>query len=417
MTASLTPAGTNLQRLIVLRAIVLAGGLAAAWVAHTYLHVQLPLVLLLCVFALLLAANLVSWWRLRWSVRITDIELFAHLVFDVFALTVIFYYTGGSANPFTPLYLLPLTLTAAALPGVYTWLMALLTAACYSLLFFHYVPLPSVHPRHLDDFALHVTGMWVGFILSAGLISYFAVKMAHTLRERDRLRAQMREQELKHERVLALGTLAAGAAHELGTPLSTIAVLVKDLSPQTATPDKLETLREQIDRCKQILSGISAAAGETRPESARALPVDQYLEDIVRRWRALRPGTTIRCDVQGPRPAPQVLAEQTLSQAVLNVLNNAADASPESIALEARWNEAALILEVRDRGHGLSAAAERRAGEPFFTTKGEAGMGLGLFLAHAAIERLGGSVRLYNHADGGACCRLTLPLKALYVAA
>jgi len=409
---TLSPAGTNLQRLIVLRAIVLAGELAAAWIGYAYLHLHLPLGLLFLVFTLLLAVNIATWWRLHWRAPVTDIELFAHLVFDVLALTIIFYYTGGSANPFAPLYLLPLTLTAAALPGRYTWLMVALAVGCYSLLFLG--PAPAAH---LDDFAMHVTGMWLGFILSAGLIAYFSVKMAHTLRERDRLRAQMREQELKHERVLALGTLAAGAAHELGTPLSTMAVLVKDLSPHTATPDKLGTLRAQIERCKDILSGISAAAGETRAESARALPVDQYLEEIVRRWRALRPGATMHCDVHGPRPAPHIVAEQTLSQAVLNVLNNAADASPESVELEARWNETALILEVRDRGSGLSAAVERRIGEPFFTTKGADGMGLGLFLAHAAIERLGGSVQLYNHARGGACCRLTLPLKPLYVAA
>src|SRR5581483_11124286 len=232
--AALSPAGINLQRLIALRAIVLLGGVAAAWTARAYLDVQLPLPLLYAVLMTLLAIDVLSWWRLRWRARVTDVELFAHLVIDVVALTVVFFYTGGSANPFTPLYLLPLTLTAAALPGLYTWSMAALTVACYSMLFFHYVPLPGAHAGHRDEFALHVVGMWLGFIMSAGLIAYFAVKMAHTLRERDRLRAQMREQQLKHERVLALGTLAAGAAHELGTPLSTMAVLAQDLSPRTA---------------------------------------------------------------------------------------------------------------------------------------------------------------------------------------
>lgn len=415
---SFSSAAINLKRLVLLRTIVLTAQLGAVWLAYDYGQVQLPLAPLAAIFGAAAAVNLVTGWRLRRPRPVSDIELFAHLVFDVATLTLALYYTGGSTNPFAPLYLLPLTLTAAALPGAYTWAMLGLTGACYTILLVYYLPLPEQHAAHAADFRLHVIGMWLGFLMSAALIAYFAVNMARTLRSRDRLHAEMRERELKHQRVLALGTLAAGAAHELGTPLSTMAVLVHDLTPNTASPDKLQTLREQIERCKQILSTLAAAAGETRVESGRRLALDAYLDELLERWRAMRPRATLDYRVDGAAPAPQIVAEQTLSQAILSILNNAADASPDSVAVQARWNDSELMLEVRDRGPGLAPGANRRVGrEPFTTKSAGEGMGLGLFLAHAAVERLGGRVYLTNAEDGGACCRLVLPLAPLRVAA
>lgn len=410
-------AAINLKRLVLLRAIVLAAQLGAVWLAYDHGGLRLPLVPLALVFSISAAVNGITWLRLRWRQPVSDVELFVHLVFDVAMLTLALYYTGGSTNPFAPLFLLPLTLTAAALPGAYTWAMLGLTGACYSLLLFYYVPLPGQHAAHAADFRLHVIGMWLGFLVGAALIAYFAVYMARTLRERDQLHAQMRERELKHQRVLALGTLAAGAAHELGTPLSTMAVLVHDLTPRTASPDKLQTLREQIERCKQILSTLASAAGETRVESGRRLPLDTYLDELMQRWRAMRPSATLHYRAAGTAAAPEIVAEQTLSQAILSILNNAADVSPHDVAVQAHWDDSAFTLEVRDRGPGLAPGADRRVGrEPFSTKTAGEGMGLGLFLAHATVERLGGNVWLTDVEQGGACCRIVLPLAPLCVA-
>jgi two-component system sensor histidine kinase RegB len=417
--SALSSAGINLKRLIVLRAIVLVGLVLAVWLARARLHLPLPLEPLVMLFTVVLAVHFASVIRLYVDSPVTDLELFAHLALDALALTVFLYYTGGSTNPFTVLLLLPLTLAAAALPGRYTWAMLGLAVGAYSLLLGWYQPLPASHNGHADDFGLHVLGMWIGFVVSATLIALFAVNMASTLRERDRLRAEMRERELKHERVVALGTLAAGAAHELGTPLSTMAVLVNDLAPGGAlAADKLQVLRGQIERCRQILSTLSAAAGQTRAESGRRLSLDAYLDELLARWKAMRPTATIRYRADGTRPAPQIVAEQTLSQTILSVLNNAADASPDDVTVQARWSDTDLELEVCDRGPGLSAAVRGRAGKEPFTTKAEGeGLGLGLFLAHTTIERLGGRVVLYNRDGGGACCRLSLPLAPLRIAA
>jgi two-component system sensor histidine kinase RegB len=411
----LSSAAINLRRLVVLRAIALGGQALAVGVAVDTLHMALPLKPLVLILAALAVVNLFTWLRLNRPWPIRDAELFAQLALDVLALTGLLYYTGGSTNPFAPLYLLPLTLTAAALPRAWTWVMVGLTVACYTLLLFVYVPLPGTHAMHGDEFQMHVVGMWLGFLLSAALIATFAVRMSATLRERDRLAAAMREQALKHERVLALGTLATGAAHELGTPLSTMAVLVRDLSPERpVSGEALSILRGQIARCKEILSSLSAAAGQVRAEAGASRALDAWLAELMQRWQSLRPGVPVRTHFDGTRPAPRIVAEQTLAQAITNILNNAADASSAAVEVSGHWTEEELVLEIADRGSGLAPEVMNRAGEPFLSTKGE-GLGLGLFLAYTTFNRFGGAVRLLARAGGGTLCRLTLPLAALRV--
>lgn len=424
-------AAINLRRLVVLRTLTLTGQALAVWVAVQSLRMWLPLKPLVLILAGMAVVNLLTWLRLTRTWPVRDGELFAQLTLDVLALTGLLYYTGGSTNPFAPLYLLPLTLTAAALPRAWTWFMVGLTVTCYTALLFVYVPLPGAHAVHGDEFQTHVVGMWLGFLLSAVLIATFAVRMAATLRERDRLAAAMREQELKHERVLALGTLATGAAHELGTPLSTLAVLLKDISPGKPVDDEtLSILRAQVARSKDILNSLSASAGAVRAEAGAPCALDAWLEELVRGWQARRPGARARLQLDGTQPAPRIVAEQTLAQAIVNILNNAADASPDDVEVNGRWSTDALTLEIADRGAGLAPEVESAIGEPFiadatearaagqgwpvcgFSTK-EEGLGLGLFLAYTTLNRFGGTVRLLKREGGGTLCRLTLPLKGI----
>jgi len=419
-TAQQASSTTNLRRLFALRNIAIAGQTLTVLGVHYGLGLGLPLLPLCFLISAQALLNLLTWWRLQGAPSVTERELFVQLLLDVSALTALLYFTGGSTNPFVLLYLLPLTLTAAALPWVYAWAMVGVTVACYTLLMFAYVPLPHGYGMHGSDFDLHVMGMWLGFVLSAGLIAYFAVRMASTLRERDHVLATMREKELRNERIVALGTLAAGAAHELGTPLSTMAVVVNELAheagdaPARAAP--LQILKEQIGRCKAILSTLTASAGPMRAESGRCLTLDGYLGEIIEQWRAMRPTVSAKTHWQGPRPVLQIVAEHTLSQAIINILNNAADASPESVEIQGRWDAQQLELEICDRGPGLTPMAVEQAGEPFFSTKGpDEGLGLGLFLAHATIQRFGGMVRLSNREGGGACAHLVLPLTNLVV--
>ena len=408
-------AAINLRRLLLLRAFTLVGlGLTLAYTAGV-LGLSLPVGTLAAILAAMAGVSLATLWRLRRGGRTTEAGLFGQLLLDVAMFTALFYFSGGSTNPLVMLFLLPLAIAAASLPAGYVWGMAAIATACYSGLLVWQVPLPhAAHLQHID-FGMHVLGMWLGFVLSAGLIAGFSAKMSNTLREHEQALSRLREQALRQERVVALGTLATGAAHELGTPLSTMAVLVKDIEPQHGvSPEKLAILRAQIARCKEILASLSSAAGQMRAEAGRGQALDVFLDELIQRWRALRPGVQATVRLAGTQPAPRIVAEQTLAQAITNILNNAADASPTEVAIDGRWTRDQLLLEIADRGPGLSPDIAPAAGSAFLTTKTD-GLGLGLFLAYTTFSRFGGEVHLLNRDGGGVLCRLQLPLAALRV--
>lgn len=406
----------NLRRLFILRSIAIAGQVLAIAVAVGMFDTPLPVAAMAGVIALLVAVNLRTWMRLRSAAAVSDAELFAELLADVAALTALLYLSGGSTNPFVSLFLLPLSIAAIALPPRYAWTMAALTMACYSALMFFFRPLGDGHEMHGSAFNLHVLGMWVNFLVSAVLIAAFVGGMSMSIRARDRQLAAARERALRDEQVLALGTFAAGAAHELGTPLSTIAVLTRELEHEHAGNPQLNAdlalLRTQVDNCKRIITELTAAAGQARSADAAPQNVGDFLHGVVERWSLIRPQAQTRVLLTGSGPAPEIVGEETVRQTLINILNNAADASPQDVEIEGRWDERDLTIEVRDRGPGISAETASRAGRSLFSTKSE-GRGIGLFLANATIERLGGRVTLLNREGGGGCTRVQLPLARL----
>lgn len=410
----------NLRRLFILRSIAIGGQALAVAAAVVLFDTPLPVTPMAAVIAALAAVNFHTWLRLRAGAAVGDAGLFAELLADVTALTVLLYLSGGSTNPFVSLYLLPLSVAAIALPRRYAWTMAALTMGCYSGLMFFYRPLGDSHEMHGSSFNLHVLGMWVNFLVSAVLIATFVAGMAMSIRARDRQLAAARERALRDEQVLALGTFAAGAAHELGTPLSTIAVLTRELErDHAANPllsQDLALLRTQVDNCKRIITELTAAAGQARSADAAPQDLGDFLQGVVERWSLIRPQAQPRVLLAGSGPPPRIVGEETVRQTLINILNNAADASPQHVEIEVLWDESNLTIEVRDRGPGVSDEAVSRAGRSLFSTK-SGGQGIGLFLANATIERLGGSVTLFNRDGGGGCTRVQLPLARLVAGA
>ena len=207
-----------------------------------------------------------------------------------------------------------------------------------------------------------------------------------------------------------------GAAHELGTPLSTIAVLARELEREHAAEpglhEDLKLLRTQVDNCKRIITSLTTAAGLARAGQAKRQSVEEFLADVAEKWALIRPQVRLDLRCGGAGAAPQIVGEETVRQTLINILNNAADASPQAVEIEGTWNGAELAIEVRDRGPGITDEIAEKAGRAFFSTKAE-GHGLGLFLANATIERLGGSVALFNRDGGGGCTRVTIPLARL----
>ncbi len=411
---------SHLRGLVLLRSISIAGQSLALILVYRLLDIQLAWIPMLTTIGVLTAINVLSWLRLRSGYPVSNFEIFTQLCIDVASLSVLLYFSGGSTNPFISLYMLPLIIAAATLTRSYTWAMAALTTACYSLLMKYYVALPMTGAEHAhmqhamqagDIFSIHVLGMWLGFVISAIVVAYFVVKMAQTVRDRDESLARIREETLRNERIVELGMQAASAAHEMGSPLSTMLVVIGELKHETDIlpewKNSLNLLEGQVRGCKGILDKLLVNAREN--ETVTMQSIDKFLADTLDEWQLLRPTARYLFHKTGDQPSPQLRIDPSLRAALTNLLNNAADASPENIDIHASWDNEHFTLQIHDHGTGLTAAEAARAGTAFFTTK-EGGRGLGLFLANATLERLGGRVRLFNRFSGGATTEVTLPL-------
>lgn len=427
----------NLRWLFVLRNLMIVGEGLIIVISLYGLEIPLREVPLWGILTLLSIFNWWTWLRLNSSEPISENELFIQLSCDVLAITAILYFTGGATNPIAWFFLLPLIIAATVLPQEYTWYMVIFTSGCYTMLISYYHPLPDLQPFELDlpknhrmraihdmhssmpghALDLHVFGMWFGFVFSAVMVAYFVVEMAKNLRARERSLAEAREQSLRNERVVALGTLAAGAAHEMGTPLGTMAILIGEIEREyggatnSELSARMQILREQVSRCKQALSVMSASAGEIRAESGHMMTVTAYLDSVIASWRQQRRrGVRIDYRKSGVKPDPVLIAELTLTQALINILNNAAEVSHDKVALHARWDHRMVTLRILDSGPGISPDVSDLLGKEPISTK-ESGLGVGLFLAFSTIHRLGGVIEMTpREKEPGTCTKIELPV-------
>jgi two-component system sensor histidine kinase RegB len=414
------PTRRNLQRLFLLRSVMIAFMLAATL---TLFYLKIPLPKMPIAFAVggMLLLNLMTLLRLKKFSNVTDQELLLQLLGDLVALTVLFYFTGGYSNPLVWMYLLPLTVAAVALKREYAWLLAAIAVSCYSTLVFYYVPLSHLHMHYLAGKSLdiHLVGMWLGFVVSAGIIAFFVTRIGQSLRDYDQIMASIREKSLESERALSLGTLAASAAHELGTPLATMAIISKELAQdllnQPEQLQQLEIIRTQIGRCKEILSSITHNAGQSRADAGQGLTLNQFLQEAIQRWRDTRPATELTVDLTNSNSDPLIFTDRTLSQAIQNLLDNAADASPERVLLNASWDDDTLQIHIRDFGNGLSDEVKKQLGTPFFSSKNGDGMGLGVYLTEIILAKFGGTLTLSNHNESGVLTVVKLPLQKLRI--
>ena len=401
----------SLRQLMLLRNIAIVGQTFAIILVHELFAVPLPLMALISLAGLLVLFNLATtFWRLQQPQPVTDLEVLAQIVVDVGALAALLYLSGGATNPFVGLFLIPLTIAAARLPWIYALPVALLTLACYSLLVFFHVPLPV--PSHgAQDFL--VFGMWVNYLLCAGLIAYLVLTLAGRLREQSRSLADAERSALDREYLVRVGSLAAGAAHEIRSPLCTMAILVKDMlqrndDRQTLQQD-LRIMADQIEACRRTLSDLVTdgqdAVGNGPNESA-----DKFPHDVFDRFQLLRPDIKLSFRWRGAQAPAMISMERDLGHAILNLLNNAADASPGAVEMNCSCSAGELNIDVEDRGPGIPSELGDKLGERFLTTKGDRGTGIGLLLARTAIRRAGGSLRLSNRPGGGARAEVVLPL-------
>jgi two-component system sensor histidine kinase RegB len=407
---STLPARALLGRLLAVRVSLIAGWAAGiAWL-HWGLGIPMPLLPMASVLALMGLFSLSTAWRLRLDAPATQMEFLAHLLVDLTAFAVLVFFSGGATNPFVSLMLVPIVIAAISLRPRWVWLLASVAGVYYALLLFVYQPLAVADP--VAAYGMHLGGMWFNFLISAALIAFFVTRMHAALRTRDQELSALREKQLRDERIVALGTQAALAAHELATPLATIQTTAHELAGEFANdPDigaDCRLLEKQAQACKRILTQLAARAQDTAPT---ILPLDDWLNALIERWQVLRPDAQV---------VPRLSLSQRdfeppdgLEQAILNILNNAADADTAAGAVElsATAGDDALVIDIADRGPGFSPEQKAQAGRVLFSSKAGRGWGMGLALTHATLERLGGNVTLSERDGGGTRVRITLPWK------
>ncbi|MCW5298947.1 sensor histidine kinase [Herbaspirillum lusitanum] len=412
----------NMLQLIQLRWIAVFGQITTIIVVIFGFDIHLPLPHMLEVLACLIAFNIGS--HLRWHERpfVTNRELFLALLVDVATLTAQLYLSGGASNPFAFLYLLQVILSAVLLEAWSTWTIVCITGLCFAGLSQFFMPL-SLPPDHDEGlFSLYVEGMLISFLLIAALLAIFITRISSNRRAGDAQLAALRQRAAEEDHIVRMGLLASGAAHELGTPLATLAVILGDwkrMPEFSSNPVLIEEISEmqiQLQRCKTIVSGILLSAGEARGESSVKTTLNTFLGDIAEEFRTTRPIVAFdyRNLIEHDMP---VAFDSALKQMICNVLDNALEASPRWLSFTAAREENQLKLTVDDTGPGFVPSMLDQIGKPYQSTKAKTGGGLGLFFVVNVARKLGGAVTAHNRSENGhvagATVCLTLPLSAI----
>ena len=411
----------NMRQLIQLRWIAIVGQMITIAVVKMGFGVALPLPAMVQVLALLIAFNIAS--HLRWHERllVSDHELFVALLVDVGVLSCQLYLSGGTTNPFVFLYLQHVILGAMLLEARWSWLLLFTTAICFAGLavFSQPLPLPLDHNQGLGS--LYIQGMMVCFALNAILLVISINRISRNISERDAHLADLRQRASEHEHILRLGLLASGAAHELGSPLATMDVILGDwqhmrvLAENAELRQDMEDMQMQVERCKRIVSGILLSAGEARGESAVKTTVRNFTDALVADWRATRQPEEFEYS-QEFDPDQSIAADSILQQMVCNVLDNALEASPRWVGLQVERIGECVVWTITDRGPGFPPHMLAAVGKPYQSSKGWPGSGLGLFLAINVARTVGGTLTACNRPEGGARVTLSLPLAPLTIA-
>ncbi len=407
----------NFSWLLRLRWGSMLGQIATIVVVAVFVQIELPLLWLGTVIGLEFLSNIAAslWFRKRMEVY--EWHLAGLMALDVALLTALLYFTGGPSNPFSFLYLVNIALAAVVLHAHWTWMLVAFTLFSFGLLpRFDYWPL-ALEPKVGDAGAnLHQQGSWVAFGVAAGFIVYFLWRVTGDLARREQELSEARDRATRQQQMTSLATMAAGAAHELATPLGTIALVAKELERQDhgGNPealDDIKLIRSQVTRCRSILDQMAGSMGKSSEDALEVIQVDELVADAM---TGVRPEPAILSSIDDQTRQELIeIVPHALSQALRNILTNAQDASPKTpVSLSAIVENDRLDLIVTDQGSGMPADVLRHCVDPFFTTKEPGrGMGLGLFLTQSVIEGLNGELTIDSSPLSGTSVRVSIPLR------
>ena len=425
--------------LIQLRWVAVIGQWLAVGITHWGLGISLPLGPLVALIAVTVASNLccmffVSRARRRSfesrangsstsSTHASPVNsgwLGSLLILDVLILTGLLYYTGGATNPFSCFYLANVIVGGLILSPPWTWSLAGLTVCCTTYLLYYAPPLTRLgidFKPELVFFSVPKQGLLIALATCSTVVAYFMTFLVRELRRSESRLEEAEEQRAAAQRLESLATLAAGAGHELASPLSTIAVVAKELSRKLERSDAtssirrdVDLIRSELDRCREVLQRMKSGAGEAAAERMHEVSVTQLVEMILNPMR--QPERVEVVIEPALRQETIQLPLQAVTQALRNLVQNAIDASDPTakVAMHLERKDHAWVITIIDRGTGMDDDVLRRIGQPFFTTKevGQ-GMGLGVFLTRNVLAGLGGSLDFESQLGRGTSCRVELP--------
>ena len=410
----------GLRRLMLLRAIIVALGVPGLIVFQTLTQLSLPAYLQAWLIAAIIISFGIGIWRLQSSKLISSNELFCHLLADASILVVVLINTGGANNPLISYLLVLLAITATILPRKYVNAFAFASILVYTS--FLILDLQIEQELMLEGTAhnmqQHLVGMWAIFLVSAILIAFFVTQMANAIKIREINIAQARENEIRNEQLVAIGTLAAGTAHALGTPLSTMAVLLTELDKFDKDQLKIEDiktdisiLKRQVLRCRNSLAQLTQYYNKDKSETQAKITIQDIIDDIKEYLVTVHPSSNLEFENRCPVNT-RILSNLNLRHALINIIENGIKAASNSVSvcfdlIEAKPLE--IEISIVDDGPGIPTQVMESLGEPFISTRHES-MGLGIFLANASITQLGGQIEIFNLKLGGAKTVIKLPL-------
>ena len=417
MKANDTSGTDNLYLLVQLRWLAVMGQIVTILIVTWFFRIPLPLLEMGSVLAFLVTLNFVSLWRVQRDDPVRNPELFFELLLDVAALTMQLHLSGGAHNPFIALYLLQVSLAAVLLETWSAWCIALMAGLGFVWLTSAFRPLELPPDSPYTLFGLYIQGAFICFALTASLLVLFITRINRNLRARDAHLAALRQVSAEEDLIVRMGLLTSGAAHELGTPLATLSVILNDWKrmplfksdPELA--EELAEMQSQVGRCKTIVSGILMSSGEARGEGTMRTTAADFFDELVEEWQASRSPQQLEF-VNDLSDDAAIISDPALKQVMFNLFDNALEASPQWVGVKVRQSGDDLVVTVQDAGPGFAPDILETLGRPYRSTKNRPGGGLGLFLVVNVVRKLGGSVRAENGL-GGAQVTLTLPLAAL----
>ncbi|PCJ25319.1 MAG: hypothetical protein COA96_07540 [SAR86 cluster bacterium] len=412
----------GLQTLLLLRTFITLASVIGLLIFQSFSSLEVPVEFIIYLISIVLISVLIGYWRLKSSWVVSNIELFLHILVDVVFLIVLLLNTGGASNPLISYLLVLLAITATLLPRAFVNTFAIGSILIYTS--FLLLDLTADHDMGTGaeaeqiTFQLHLVGMWVIFLVSAILISVLITLMASAIQERELNLAEARETELRNEQLVAIGTLSAGTAHALGTPLSTMAILLTELDKLSSRQLKqsdikadISLLKQQVTRCKHSLTQLTLYYNKDNPEQAEEMALGVFVSDIQDYIINIHPTAPINFHVETDSTVT-VMSDLSIKHAVINIIENAIKAANNKIDVifKISMSEPALFeISITDDGPGIPPQVMENMGEPFISMRKES-MGLGIFLANASVQRVGGSIEMVNLVAGGAHTTIKLPL-------